>query len=108
MATYKIIDLSTAYLTENDANLLNEHVLHNSERFSSDPLLLFSKYGAGYIMRVPEDDMLEEELDDMRKHGFNEAGLIAVMKYAHNNDACMLRFDRDGDESIEELTLHNW
>jgi len=100
------LDLSTAYITANDNDLLlATPIAHPDKDTSEHAVSLLSNYGYGFIINVLNDKVV---LKEMRREGYDENGLIKVIKYAIKNNATLLRLDCDGDDSVEELNRYDW
>lgn len=100
------LDLSTAYITPKDNDLLLATPIAHSDKDTSDyAVSLLSNYGYGFIMNVPDE---KDALEHMRREGYDEDGLIKVMEYAMKNNAILIRLDCDGDGSIKELNSFKW
>lgn len=106
MPLEKLLDLSTAHMTANDDKLL--HAYDCSPR-SRGAMICYPIEGGFTIstscMRIGPADR-REAIKAIRKEGFSEA-FINVLKHAADQDAVLVRFDRDAGYE-PGLPCFNW
>ena len=124
------LDLSTAHLTEKDAQLLAHaaaseilSVLQSTDptsagghlevadvlpqNFPELPPLQVSQDGYGYIMRLASgDEYVNDRIATLKQVGFSKT-FIAIFKYAIEMKCWGIRFDVDG-EIIEGFPDYDW
>ena len=89
----KNLDVSTAHITKEDSELLNQKRIQN--------LLIVYPYREGYFIYVPEYDLTQ-----LKKTGFSKA-FINLMKQTAKAGCKYLQLDCDG-MTYDDLPTYNW
>lgn len=99
MEISKVLELSTAHVSEKTAKMLDEE----AETFSPEfPLVIYSKGEFGWYVVVPEDEEDREQAKELLPED-----LVVVMNFAIEQDCKWIFFDRDVEPSIE-LPCYEW
>lgn len=99
MAVFNYMELSTAHISSNSAEFLNDEVM-----LRKAGMIAYSKGDSeGWFVWIPDDDRFEEyfEVDLI------PLSLLECMKYARENDCVYLMFDVNA-EVTEDLPEYEW
>lgn len=92
LPVFRIVSVSTAHIARNDDTLLAEDA-------RTDQPWMLGNSPHGWVMLVPDSELLESTLQQLAGRGYSEQ-LRALVLQAHMQQARFLRFD--GDEYVVE------
>jgi hypothetical protein len=85
----RFVDVSSAHITENDAQLLTEYAK------SKNSILIVMEYNEGCWLYVPLSDMLDQKLAAWARAGLSKA-LCDLVRAARAEGIDYLKIDADG------------
>jgi hypothetical protein len=94
------LDVSTAHLTPEDLQLLNDHKELLEDGITSLTGTSIIHYDMGYIVSTMsltpglEQDIIDAKIEDMKRDGFSDE-FIALARYGASEGGLLLRFDAD-------------
>ena len=98
--TKKYLECSTEHITEaDDAMLRWDHANGNSP-------LTIARYEFGLIVFLPFSELIDVEIEGVKKHGYSE-DMVNLVRYAASEEASLLVLDRDGP-IIDGLHINDW
>ena len=99
MAVYRFVDISTAHVTPEDMELL--------ENQKSLGVVAYN-YPEGVFVYVPPKDDLPTTLGAAQESGLSDS-FCKALTYASSQGAYLLRLDADGDMIDDpQLDIHDW
>ena len=102
MTIAAFLDLSTRYMTQNDAELL--FALINGDDAGD---LVVNAHPHGWFVHVEQDaDRLAELSQTLRKVGYSEA-FINLLRYARERECWWINFDSGGEDE-DGLPTFDW
>lgn len=94
----KNLDISTAHMDQNDAELLDEN---DDSFFSRDPIIVY-RFDEGYFIYIGGD--LDTEA--IKDFGYSQE-FIEILKWGKNLGCTYVKFDRDGT-TYKHLKTFSW